>query len=198
MNTTSTTPILENIGLLIDGWNFLRGADTVLDFGDSIDNHVLHLGTISDRVASLRRRPSRVERITVVIGLHHPRHNPRAREITQQYIRYWRRDARVTVIAMENSIRGGEKGVDMVLGFQLLEMTRDRALDAVVLCSADRDLQPAIDRAARDAHVELARWQGQRGGPHVTLANGGRGWCHWLDSEHLHRSITPRTHQLAA
>ncbi|MET3862546.1 uncharacterized LabA/DUF88 family protein [Dietzia sp. 2505] len=203
MNTTATTnvtPLAENIGLLYDGWNFLRGADTVLGFGDNIDNHVLHLGRISDQITSKRNRPSRISRITVVIGLHHPQHNPRARAITEQYIRYWQRDSRITAIGMENSIHGPEKGVDMELGMQLLEMSGDRSLDAVVLCSADRDMQPAIDRAVRmrGAHIELARWQGQRGGPQVTLPSGKKGWCHWLEPEQFYRCATPRNHQLAA
>ncbi|MCT2140987.1 NYN domain-containing protein [Dietzia cinnamea] len=141
---TYTVPLTQNIGLLYDGWNFLRGADTILGFGQSIDDHVLNLGSISELIAGERNRPSRVARITVVIGLHHQRQNPHARAITEQYIRYWRRDRRITVIAMENNLDGKEKGVDMELGMQLLEMTGDRTLDAVVLCSADRDMQPRV------------------------------------------------------
>ena len=191
----------QNVAVVIDGWNVLRGADQVLDFGDQIDRYVVDFGRLSDEIAAQRNRPSRVVAVTIVIGIHHREQNPRARMIAEQNIRYWQRDKRVQVIALENHWKNGrEKGVDMELGMQVVEQATNPKVDAVVVFSADRDLQPAVDRAVSKpgAHVELARWEGQSSGLWARQRNGKPGWCHWLGSETFHKVTTPRDHQLAA
>ena len=191
----------QNVSVVIDGWNALRGADQVLDFGDQIDRYVVDFGKLADEIAGQRNRPSRAVEVTVVIGVHHRAQNPQARMIADQNIRYWQRDKRVQVIALENHWKNGrEKGVDMELGMQVLEQATNPKMDAVVVFSADRDLQPAVDRAASrpGAHVELARWEGQSSGLWVRQRNGKPGWCHWLGAETFHKVATPRSHQLAA
>ncbi|MGW8592834.1 NYN domain-containing protein [Dietzia sp. NPDC055877] len=191
----------QNVAVVIDGWNALRGADQVLDFGDQIDRYVLDFGKLADEIAAQRNRPSRVVSVTVVIGVHNRAQNPRARMIADQNIRFWQRDKRVQVIAFENHWESGiEKGVDMELGLQVMDQASDPKVDSVVVFSADRDLQPAVDRAVSKpgAHIELARWEGQSAGLWIRQGNGKPGWCHWLGSETFHKVATPRGHQLAA
>lgn len=198
-NTVSSMP--QNVALLVDGWNALRGADQVLDFGDNIDRYVVDFGKLADEIAVRRNRPSRIVSVTIVIGIHHREQNQRARTIADQNIRYWRRDKRVEVVSRENHRQyGHEKGVDMELGFRLVELAAAPSIDSVVLFSADRDFQPAVDRAVArpGAHVELARWEGQGSGLQVHQRNGKPGWCHWLGPETFHKVATPRGHQLAA
>ena len=138
----------QNVAVIFDGWNALRGADQVLDFGDQIDRYVLDFGKLADEIAAQRNRPSRVVSVTVVIGVHNRAQNPRARMIADQNIRFWQRDKRVQVIAFENHWESGiEKGVDMELGMQVMDQASDPKVDSVVVFSADRDLQPAVDRA---------------------------------------------------
>lgn len=192
-------PMPQNVAVVIDGWNILRGADQVLDFGDQIDGYVVDFGKLADEIAAQRNRPSRIVSVTVVIGVHHRAQNPRARMIADQNIRYWQRDKRVQVITFENHRdRGNEKGVDMELGMQVVELASDPTVDSVVVLSADRDLQPAVDRAVAKpaARVELARWEGQRSGLSIRQRNGKLGWCHRLGPEVFHKVATPRGHQL--
>ena len=201
MITKNITSLPDTVAVVIDGWNVLRGADQVLDFGDKVDNYAVDFGKLADEIAAARHRPSRVVSVTVVLGVAHRENNPAARAIADQNVRYWSRDNRVNVMAFENDrFTGREKGVDMELGLLLTELTSEAAINTVVMFSADRDLQPAVDRAAtkRGTHLELARWEGQRSSLRIHRPNGTQGWCHWLGPEVFHRVATPRGHQLAA
>ena len=91
----NVTSLPQNVAVVIDGWNALRGADQVLDFGDQIDRYVIDFGKLPDEIAAQRNRPSRVVSVTVVIGVHNRAQNPRARMIADQNIRFWQRDKRV-------------------------------------------------------------------------------------------------------
>lgn len=201
MTTKNTIAMPDTVAVIVDGWNALRGADQVLDFGDRVDNYVVDFGKLADEIAARRHRPSQVVSVSVVLGVAHREHNPAARAVVDRCVRYWSRDKRVRVMAFENDrFSGQEKGVDMELGMQLTELVADPVINTVVMFSADRDLQPAIDRAAtkRGTHLELARWEGQRSSLEIRRANGTQGWCHWLGPGEFHRSATPRGHQLAA
>jgi hypothetical protein len=60
--------------------------------------------------------------------------------------------------------RPREKGVDVLVALELVDLARAGRHDVVVLASHDTDMEPAIERAlaARRVGIETAGWQGAR------------------------------------
>ncbi len=60
----------------------------------------------------------------------------------------------------KESLKGTEKGVDVLCALALVRETRDPAIGIVILCSQDTDLEPALDEALllNDAKIETASW----------------------------------------
>lgn len=81
-----------------------------------------------------------------------------------------------------------EKGVDVMLALDLVEMARTKALDTAVVFSADSDLLPALERAVElGRRVETATWEGPgvNRGPLRML--GCDLWNHRLNQAHFNQ-----------
>ena len=109
----------------------------------------------------------------------------------------WRRTAGVKVCARPMHYRettrkgkphwaGEEKGIDVMLAVDLVDMARTDAYDTAVVFSVDTDLLPAIEAAVRmGKRIETATWLGpgdNRGALRIKHRNL---WNHYLDQSHF-------------
>ena len=75
-----------------------------------------------------------------------------------------------------------EKGVDVALAVDLVQLTYQGGFDIAVVCSHDTDLSPALDvvRTASTAsvHLEVASWSSRN---RISYSNDpNKPWCHRL------------------
>ena len=81
---------------------------------------------------------------------------------------------------------GREKGIDVMLAVDLVDMARTDIYDAAVVFSADTDLLPALEAAVRiGKRIETATWRGpgdNRGPLRIKQQNL---WNHYLDLSHF-------------
>jgi uncharacterized LabA/DUF88 family protein len=77
-----------------------------------------------------------------------------------------------------------EKGIDVKLAVDFIDLALDGAVDVGVIASTDTDLIPAIDfvidRCWKKSRVEVAAWTGQRRNPRLS-SKKRQLWCHWLN-----------------
>jgi len=112
---------------------------------------------------------------------------------TSRQMAGWQRSAGVVVrtrpLAYQQSTAGGrtvwraqEKGVDVMLAVDVVDMARTDAYDTAVVFSADTDLLPALEAAVEiGKRVETATWRGpgdNRGPLRIKQRNL---WNHYLD-----------------
>ena len=112
---------------------------------------------------------------------------------TSRQLAGWRRSEGVVVktrpLAYHQSTAGGrtvwraqEKGVDVMLAVDVVDMARTDAYDTAVVFSADTDLLPALEAAVEiGKRVETATWRGHgenRGPLRIKQRNL---WNHYLD-----------------
>ena len=83
---------------------------------------------------------------------------------------------------------GREKGIDVMLAVDIVDMARTDAYDTAVIFSADTDLLPALEAAVRiGKRVETATWAGlgvNRGALRIKQRDL---WNHYLDRSHFNR-----------
>ncbi|MCY3850685.1 MAG: NYN domain-containing protein [Acidimicrobiaceae bacterium] len=81
---------------------------------------------------------------------------------------------------------GREKGIDVMLAVDLVDMARTDTYDAAVVFSADTDLLPALETAVRiGKRIETATWRGpgdNRGPLRIKQHNL---WNHYLEQPHF-------------
>ncbi len=75
-----------------------------------------------------------------------------------------------------------EKGVDVALAVDLVQMTYQHGYDVAVVCSHDTDLSPALDVVATAStarvHLEVASWSDLK---RISFSsNSNKPWCHRL------------------
>ncbi|MCY4193959.1 MAG: NYN domain-containing protein [bacterium] len=112
---------------------------------------------------------------------------------TSRQIAGWQRSAGIVVktrpLAYHQSTAGGrtvwraqEKGVDVMLAVDVVDMARTDAYDTAVVFSADTDLLPALEAAVEiGKRIETATWRGHgdnRGPMRIKQRNL---WNHYLD-----------------
>ncbi len=94
--------------------------------------------------------------------------------------------------------QGREKGIDVMLSVDLVDMARTDAYDTAVVFSADTDLLPALEAAVRiGKRVETATWFGpgeNRGALRIKQRNL---WNHYLDQSHF-ELVRDNTNYLAS
>ena len=82
--------------------------------------------------------------------------------------------------------QGREKGIDVMLAVDLVDMARTDAYDTAVVFSADTDLLPALEAAVRmGKRIETATWLGpgeNRGPLRIKERNL---WNHYLEQSHF-------------
>ena len=201
----------DSLSIVFDGWNAVLGASE--GFGCSrrpLSTFTLDLPRLADKIAEMRHRSSRVERIAVVMGTHDRRANPAAHAAQTAAAQQWNRDPRVTVIdpGMEpvhepvtadgvviSLRRHREARGDAQIQRVLTEWTDDRHTDAAILVSADADHLPTVTdiRRRRRTHLEVARWEWQ----YSALWEQGL-WVHHLDHDLLDTVTCDRDPRKAA
>ena len=95
-----------------------------------------------------------IEQIRIYTGIHTPQRNRHQNAVMNRRMMAWIADDRVEVFPRSLSYRGSdgpgrEKGVDVELAVDMVELALDGRYDTLVLASADSDLVPAIDLVAR-------------------------------------------------
>ncbi len=212
MYNTNISAVSESVSIVFDGWNTVLGASE--GFGYSrrqLSTFTLDLPRLADKIAALRHRPSEVERIAVVMGMHDRHTDPAARAAQDAAARQWARDPRVTVIdpgmvrvdaptSDDNGVvvpirRHREVDGDAEIQRVLTEWTDDRRTGAAILVSADDDHLETVAniRRLRRTHLEVARWEWQRS----RLWQPGL-WVHHLDQRLLDSVTSDRNPRKAA
>lgn len=200
---THLRPQVQRGKVVCDGWNMLRGADSVLAHGDSMDRLYVDVGRLANRVGAVSRATTGeflcVDEISIHVGVSDPARHPQRHAYEMDMIRQWQRDSRVTVHIHRNEYDEaegtyGEKSVDEAIGKDLLDSQASGRFDLVVLFSEDsdheRDLATAFGRFREtQCKVALAKWEGQKG---LSLLPGKRIGCHYLNRRDLDLCSTPR------
>lgn len=159
-----------SVSVVLDGWNAVLGAADGFGYSlRALSTFSLDLPRLADAIAARRDRPSRVQRIGIVMGMHDARTNRASHAAQAAAAREWQRDPRVTLIdpgmvRVVNSLdsvnshldsdsdrflnpsgvvvplhRHCELRGDETIQRLLTEWTDDRQTDAEILVSADAD-----------------------------------------------------------
>lgn len=75
-----------------------------------------------------------------------------------------------------------EKGIDVAIAVDLVDMAHRREYDVAIVCSADSDLSPAIEkvRATTGVEAEVASWRQGSYGHRIFSRDQPDLFCHWL------------------
>ncbi|MFV0307818.1 MAG: NYN domain-containing protein [Desertimonas sp.] len=98
------------------------------------------------------------------------------------HLRVFRRPLRYPKKWPNGSERPQEKGVDVALAVDLVQISYQGGFDVGIVCSHDSDLAPALDVAASvrttGVHLEVASWAKQK---RISFSdNSNKPWCHRL------------------
>ena len=156
--------------------------------------------SLGERIVEIRNahpsnEKSALHQVRVYRGLPDSRLQPKANAANQAQTAAWLRDCPHAsgIEVKRRALRyppmwpsgGGspqEKGVDVALAVDLVQMTYQGGFDVAVVCSHDTDLAPALDvvatASAARAHIEVASWSSLK---RISLsADPRRPWCHRL------------------
>lgn len=150
---------------------------------------------VARRTNARTPRPSVLRQVRVYRGLPDPRKEPVANAANQSQTAAWRKACpdpdRLYVYqrplryphGWPNSGAGPaqEKGVDVALAVDLVQLAYQGAYDVAVICSQDSDLTPGMDTVRTivpPRRVEVACWKRQP--PRMAYSDGTRLWNHHL------------------
>lgn len=90
-----------------------------------------------------------------------------------------------------------EKGIDMLLGIEMVTMGMAGDFDCAILLSADRDFIPALQfvRDSTDAEIHVAAWGTRQNGGFLSLPNQSP-FVHWISKESYAKVADPTPHPL--
>lgn len=142
--------------------------------------------------------PCLLSQVRVYRGLPDSRRQPKANAANQAQTAAWEKSAitpagiaifrRPLKYPMDWPKGNGnpqEKGVDVALAVDLVQMTYQDAFDVGIVCSHDTDLSPALDAVARAStsrvHLEVASWSPMK---RISYSGQpGKPWCHHLNKQ---------------
>lgn len=138
-----------------------------------------------------KRSPDGSSRVLVQVrvyrGMPSAVHDPRSHWACARQLDAWQADPAVAVVARPLRYprdfprsRPQEKGIDVRLAIDFVEMAIDGSFDVGVLVSADTDLVPALEAVARlrgPRSCEVAAWYGATPRLRIPAATL---WCHYL------------------
>lgn len=149
-----------------------QARDTLVDplaFGEKV------LEVRSERQRLPEQKNVRLEAVKVYRGVPSNHHEPRLYSVNQRQASTWSRDRRVEMITRTLRYplgwgeswcqeRPREKGIDVLVALDLVDLAQQGTYDVVILASHDTDMEPAIERALYRgrSRVETAGWQGAR------------------------------------
>jgi uncharacterized LabA/DUF88 family protein len=158
--------------------------------------HPLHLANqivIAREAAQRTSVSTKLEHVSVFRGLPSSSHDAKnyARSLAQKA--EWTRDRRVQVTyrplryQWENGVLvPREKGVDVLVALDIVQLAQSRAYDVVILAAHDTDLEPALEFALRGAAggggptIETAGWRNCK----RLRAGGSQLWHTFLNQSH--------------
>ena len=167
----------------------------------------LRLGQL---LTARRRRPSELVQVRVYRGRPVPEHQPRAAAANDRQAEAWQRSGLVHVIRRNlayppdwqesggQQLRPTEKGIDVALAVDLVRLGMERAYDAAIVFSSDKDLLPALETVydLKLGHVEIAAWRGSARSYRIRFNRPTDApqmpWCHWV-SEPEFRTVEDQT-----
>ena len=152
--------------VFIDAQNMYHGARDAFGW----DGHPGHFGNF--RPLALGRMLTqdsdrRLEQIRVYTGVPTAARDRKGNAIQQRRIAAWVADAPILVEVFPRPLRyppdaGREKGVDVELAIDMVELALDDSYDIAILASADTDLVPAlqlVDRRCPEKTLETIAWE---------------------------------------
>jgi hypothetical protein len=170
--------------VLIDYQNIhLTARDLFAPPGTRAEDTVVHPLAFAEKLVEVRaanqqistQKLTRLEAVKVYRGAPSNHHEPTLYSVSQRQRAFWSRDPRVGItyrtLRYPNNWgsatcqeRPREKGIDVLLALDLVDVATEGPYDIVVLATHDTDLEPAIDRALskRRTKIETAGWLGGR------------------------------------
>ncbi|MGH3389525.1 MAG: NYN domain-containing protein, partial [Actinomadura sp.] len=129
----------------------------------------------SERQQLPEQKTTRLEAVKVYRGVPSNYREPRLYSANQRQAATWSRDRRVEIITRTLRYPAGwgeswcqerprEKGIDVLVALDLVDLAQQGTYDIVILASHDTDMEPAIERALYRGRskVETGGWQGGR------------------------------------
>jgi uncharacterized LabA/DUF88 family protein len=170
--------------VLIDYQNIhLTARDIFAPPGTLAEATVVHPLAFAEKLVEVRAASQRVstqgqvrlEAVRVYRGAPSNHHEPTLYSVAQRQRAFWTRDPRVKMIyrtlrypnnwgSSTCHERPREKGIDVLLALDLVDLAMEGTYDIVVLATHDTDLEPAIERALHKprSKIETAGWDGAR------------------------------------
>ena len=188
----------QRVVVFIDYQNVYHLARAAFGFGGDPDKNLghVHPGAVGELLCDLGRAvfaDRELRGVRVYQGLPDVRSGAVLVRFVSRQVAGWERSAGVVVktrpLAYHEVMRRGEttwraqeKGVDVMLAVDVVDMARTDAYDTAVVFSADTDLLPALEAAVDiGKRVETATWRGP-GESRGPLRIKQRGlWNHYLD-----------------
>lgn len=186
----------KRVVVFIDYENMYRCAKNVFaGFSGHFSPWALGIRIVEIRNANLTNEESALHQVRVYRGLPDSRLQPKANAANQAQTAAWmgacpvpnnlyiyRRPLRYPSQWPNDGGAPQEKGVDVALAVDLVQLTYQGGFDIAVVCSHDTDLSPALDvvRTASTAsvHLEVASWSSRN-----RISYSGdpdKPWCHRL------------------
>jgi uncharacterized LabA/DUF88 family protein len=163
-----------------------RARSRFLPYGaDRADGHV-HPLQVGELLVSRRNRVSELQEVRVYRGRPNPDKQPGATRANDRQTSDWERSPRVKVIRRNvqyppnwPTAPAVEKGIDVAIAVDMIELCMSDQMDVAILFSSDKDLLPAVEMIARHrrCHVEVACWAGSN---RLRIGSTQKPWCHHL------------------
>ena len=185
----------DRVMVFVDYENMYRCARSEFDLtAGHFWPHRLGQQLVQIRNSNQPDRPSYLADVRVYRGLPDARLQPDSNAANQAQTTAWTKacpiDVNLTVMRRPLKYpsefpkrRPQEKGVDVALAVDLVQLTYQGAYDVAIVCSHDSDLAPALDVVTSvktvHHHLEVASWAKYR---RISLSSDAKlPWCHRLD-----------------
>jgi uncharacterized LabA/DUF88 family protein len=158
--------------------------------GAQMEDCLVHPVRLAELLVARRAPGGVLEQVRVYRGRPSPEHQPAGASYNDQQFSHWMRDSRVHVVRRMLwyppdfgrpgcTERPREKGIDVKLAIDMVQLGLAGRYEAGILCSRDTDLLPALEllRDLNGPHVEVATWDGQ------SRLRLPKLWCHQLSAE---------------
>ena len=184
----------DRVMVFVDYENMHRCAKS--EFGVAAGHfwpHQLGQRLVETRNLNQPDRPSHLAAVRVYRGLPNARLQPDSNAANQAQTAAWEKacPADVDLKTIRRPLkypkdfpnsRPQEKGVDVALAVDLVQLTYQGAYDVAIVCSHDSDLAPALDVVNSVTtvghHLEVASWDTYR---RISFSqDSNRPWCHRL------------------
>ena len=197
----------QRVILFVDEQNFYQGARRAFYNKDSHftrgNFHPVELGRlICARLPIGVSEPRSLHQVRVYTGLTDPTKEPKSHAPHMKRCSAWEAAGAVVIARplrypkdWKPSKPGEQKGVDVALAIDFVDLALDGEYNVGVIASTDSDLRPALEFVLRrfpdTRRVEVASWWNNRSQSRLTVP-GASIWCHRLD-ENDYKSVADLT-----